>query len=277
MASTYILVPEQMYKGLTNIDPDNIPLEFERNALSKAKNVRKTPSAKNTLVNQELRRYLAMRNEHVNKPVKVELTNGAKGIIMPNQNPQPATGYNIRTPGNSRRSSNASVLTPSIASTDGYESAQANIFTDDDEEPTLMDVTLATSNSVPAIRNKMYRLYDHINQHYRSFGVVGDKILNRNGEPMPQSDLMQSIERLVDPSTYNMPSPVGTSYLRAAISKDPTATSIFNERLPPPRGPKRQPLSTLYKQEFQTPKRTQSTIKKKKITRGNEFRPQLWH
>ena len=276
MASTYILVPEQMYKGLTNIEPDNIPLEFERNALSKAKNVRKTPSAKNTLVNQELRRYLAMRKEQVNKPVKVELTNGAKGIIMPNQNPPPVPSYNTRTLASSRRSSNASVLNPSIASSDGYESAQANVFTDDDEEPTLMDVTI-TPTSVPAIRNKMYRLYDHINQHFRRFGVLGDKILNRNGEPMPQSDLMQSIERLIDPSTFNMPSPVGTSYLRAAISKDPIATSIFNERVPPPRGPKRRPLSTLYKQEIETPKRTQSTIKKTKIIRGNEFQPQLWY
>ena len=55
MATKYILVPEQMYKGLTNIEPENIPLDFERKALIKAKSIKKTPSAKNTLVNQELR------------------------------------------------------------------------------------------------------------------------------------------------------------------------------------------------------------------------------
>ena len=73
----------------------------------------------------------------------MELTNGAKCIIMPNQNHSPAPGYNIRNPVNSRQSSNASILSSSIASSDCYESARANVFIDDeDEEPNLMDVTL---------------------------------------------------------------------------------------------------------------------------------------
>ena len=164
MATKYILVPEQMYKGLTNIEPENIPLDYERKALSKAKSVRKTPSAKNTLVNQELRRYLKLKKDEENKPVKVELTNGAKGILAPNKNPPPAPNtQNTRSLASSRRSSIASTIRSRNASTassvDGYEStAPAFVFTDDDEDPTLMEINFPSTSTDIAARNKIQRL-----------------------------------------------------------------------------------------------------------------------
>ena len=282
MATKYILVPEQMYKGLTNIEPENIPLDFERKALSKAKSIKKTPSAKNTLVNQELRRYLKLKKDEENKPVKVELTNGAKGILAPNQNtpPVPST-QNTRTPASSRRPSIASTIrsrNTSIASSEDYHSsAPAFVYTDDDEDPTLMDINFPSASTDLAARDKIQRLYNYITQNPERFGVEGDKIYGRNRKIMPQSDLVTSLERLVKPTTYNMPSPVGTSFLRAAISKDPTARAIYNEAYTPITTKKAPSKRFVQSVKLSPIEKSSGRIQKSKKLNGNCFIPNLWH
>jgi hypothetical protein len=81
MANKLILVPEQLYRGLTSNSPADLNLDFARRNLEKIKHSRKNLSAKNANYNQELRRYLNLRNEHENKPVKVEVVNGSKLLI----------------------------------------------------------------------------------------------------------------------------------------------------------------------------------------------------
>ncbi|CAK5063600.1 unnamed protein product [Meloidogyne enterolobii] len=70
MANKFILVPEEIYKGLTTQDSGEPNLDFIRQGLEKTKLKRETPSAKNVHYNQELRRYLQLRNEQQNRPVK---------------------------------------------------------------------------------------------------------------------------------------------------------------------------------------------------------------
>ena len=282
MATKYVLVPEQMYKGLTTIEPDNIPLDFERKALTSLKSGKKIPSIKNTLVNQELRRYLKLKKDEENKPVKVELTNGAKGIIMPNQNaPAVPSVHAIRTPAGSRRSSLSSLQSArsrytSTGSDDYHSSAPAFVFTDEDEDPTLMDINLPSTSTDLAAQDKIQRLYNCITQRPERFGVEGDKIYGRNKKIMQQSDLMTSLDRLVNPSVSNMPSPVGTTFLRAAISKDPTARAIYNEMLTPATT-KRAPSKRFHQSIKLSPnsKSSGKIVKSKKLT-GNGFAPKLW-
>src|SRR5690348_2648476 len=84
-----MLVPESMYNGLlkANEFKDQNNYEFIKSKLSKLKRNKKlSVSAKNVLYNQELRRYLAMRNEERDKPVKVELASGAKILTKPAKN-----------------------------------------------------------------------------------------------------------------------------------------------------------------------------------------------
>jgi hypothetical protein len=81
MANKLILVPEQLYRGLTSNSPADLNLDFARQNLEKIKHSRKNLSTKNANYNQELRRYLHLRNEHENKPVKVEVVNGSKLLI----------------------------------------------------------------------------------------------------------------------------------------------------------------------------------------------------
>jgi hypothetical protein len=110
-ASKYILVPEAMYRGLLNAsssskekqqqqhriftpkittaaaaaaattaateDVENLNLKFIKDHLEKTKKKRdENLSNKNINYNQELRRYLKVRNETKNKPIKVKLSNG---------------------------------------------------------------------------------------------------------------------------------------------------------------------------------------------------------
>ncbi|CAK5131461.1 unnamed protein product [Meloidogyne enterolobii] len=82
MANKFILVPEEIYKGLTTQDTGEPNLDFIRQGLEKTKLKRETPSAKNVHYNQELRRYLQLRNEQQNRPVKVEMVASPKGAIM---------------------------------------------------------------------------------------------------------------------------------------------------------------------------------------------------
>ncbi|KAL3076588.1 hypothetical protein niasHT_038993 [Heterodera trifolii] len=81
MASKFVLVPDEIYRGLTNSDSGNINLDFVQRALERTKRKGENVTSKNVHYNQELSRYLHMRDEHQNKPSKVEITKGLKALI----------------------------------------------------------------------------------------------------------------------------------------------------------------------------------------------------
>nr|CAD2166210.1 unnamed protein product [Meloidogyne enterolobii] len=91
MANKFILVPEDIYRGLTTYDAGDPNLDFIRSDLEKIKRKKDNPSAKNVKYNQELRRYLQMRNEQQNKPVKVEMVASPKGAIMSTNTTRPSS------------------------------------------------------------------------------------------------------------------------------------------------------------------------------------------
>jgi hypothetical protein len=76
MANKYLLVPAEIYQGLTTPDTGNINLDFIRQSLENTKRERTNASAKNTKYNQELRRYLHLRREQEGKPINVAVTGG---------------------------------------------------------------------------------------------------------------------------------------------------------------------------------------------------------
>ncbi|CAK5074207.1 unnamed protein product [Meloidogyne enterolobii] len=92
MANKFILVPEDIYRGLTTSDVGEPNLDFTRRALERSKRRKESESFKNVHYNQELRRYLQLRNERENRPVKVELVNNkSKGTIIPKSNSRRAS------------------------------------------------------------------------------------------------------------------------------------------------------------------------------------------
>jgi hypothetical protein len=73
-SSKFVLIPQEVYQGLTSSDTGNINLDFAHRSLDKVKQEKTDPVTKNARYNQELRRYLHLRKEHVDKPVKVEVS-----------------------------------------------------------------------------------------------------------------------------------------------------------------------------------------------------------
>jgi len=94
MANKFILVPEEIYRGLTSHNISEPNLDFTRGAVENAKRKKEPLSAKNIHYNQELRRYLQLRNENENKPVKVQMVANPKGAIVSTNVNRPATNIN---------------------------------------------------------------------------------------------------------------------------------------------------------------------------------------
>ncbi|KAL3084637.1 hypothetical protein niasHT_035246 [Heterodera trifolii] len=77
MANKFLLVPQEIYRGLTTAtDTGDLNLDAVRHDLNRARAERTHPSRKNVNYNQQLRRYLKMRRELADRPAKVELTKG---------------------------------------------------------------------------------------------------------------------------------------------------------------------------------------------------------
>ncbi|CAK5046819.1 unnamed protein product [Meloidogyne enterolobii] len=93
MANKLILVPEDLYRGLTSsITSTGEPnLDLVKRELDNVRRRRDSKGVKNANYNQELRRYLNLRNERENRPVKVEVVDKSKGIFLPKTNSRPAT------------------------------------------------------------------------------------------------------------------------------------------------------------------------------------------
>ncbi|CAK5015633.1 unnamed protein product [Meloidogyne enterolobii] len=91
MANKFILVPQEIYRGLTSFDTGEPNLDDVQRTLDKTRRVKEHPSAKNIHYNQELRRYLHLRNERQNRPVKVEMVASPKGAVMSTNQAHPST------------------------------------------------------------------------------------------------------------------------------------------------------------------------------------------
>ncbi|KAL3109437.1 hypothetical protein niasHT_015282 [Heterodera trifolii] len=173
-------------------------------------------SERNVLYNQQLRRYLKLRKEAKDRPVKVQLSNGAQLL-----NKTVETGVQVR-PGPDEPK-DKSVL-----------------FAGEDEEIEVRTPTQGSSRSPRTnkkaikqqeINEKKDHLLAIIMSDPQSFGATDrGKILNpKTGREFIDSDLNWSIERLVDPRPENAPSPSGTKELMRKLAHNPLASSLLNK------------------------------------------------
>ncbi|HEX4852020.1 MAG TPA: hypothetical protein VFV08_14495 [Puia sp.] len=165
MAKKLILVNEDMYKTMLNKqkqqsditkedlnDEDAINLNFIRRIMKKAKEKRgRNMGAKNIAYNQELRRYLKLRKEVKDKPLKVELSNLAK-LIMKKPEASPKIPKKFR-----KWSVNSN-----------NESIKSAIYDEDDEEFEPFDLGMKKGSSIKSgdlekyltPRNEFYQLFN---------------------------------------------------------------------------------------------------------------------
>jgi hypothetical protein len=286
MANKYILIPHDLYRGLTETEPDNINLDFEKKQLNKTKRLK---SAKNIQYNQELNRYLKIRKEHINKPVKVELTNGALLLAKNNANvaqPNPAPSSSTTPPSIRRTSSSGSTTTMASSlhqddpPTDGLVfGTNQNVYDDDDDDGSLVSFktpSTSTKKDVYALTDNPYfePLYNMVTSDPQRFKTTRlGKIINNKNQPIPSSNIHEALNRILSPKIGES-TPKGTHILRAALKKNPQANSLLQEGLEhswkkkfDPSTPKVQQLNEKF-QSTSTPSRTQLI---------QQFKPELWY
>ncbi|KAL3078628.1 hypothetical protein niasHT_035111 [Heterodera trifolii] len=233
MANKLILLPYEHYKGLvaareTKNDDDDIAertnLGFVKRQVTAAAQKRKgNVSERNAMYNQQLRRYLKMRKEHKERPVRVQLSNGAQLL-----NKTVETGVQVR-PGPDEP------MDKSVLITDEDEEEEIDV----PKFLTPINLKVGSSrsprtNKKAAKQQKLTEKKDHllaiIMSDPQRFGATerGQIINPKTGREFIDSDLGWSIERLVDPRPENAPSPSGTKELKKKLAKDPQASRLLN-------------------------------------------------
>ncbi|CAK5087140.1 unnamed protein product [Meloidogyne enterolobii] len=138
MANKFILVPQEIYKGLTTFDTGEPNLDSIRNDLEKISRKKDNPTAKNVKYNQELRRYLQMRNEQQNRPVKVEMVATPKGAILSTNSTRPSSNIN---------EDDDEILTTDDISLPSYPQSTKDIKSIIDFKPTKLHRPVSSSSS----------------------------------------------------------------------------------------------------------------------------------
>jgi hypothetical protein len=242
MALKYILIPEAMYKNITQKEPSNINLDYERQLLEKAKNERTDPKTKNINYNQELRRYLKIKKEADDKPVRVKVIDGPTVIT--------------KTPTITRRTpSTSTAISESIVSeADGDETPiqHENVFVTPEQQATASQTqrraNVPTTIKREELKRRITSVRDYIMKNKQKFGIDDkNRILRPDGKPFKDSDVEGSLLRILAPNPSNAPSPTGTATLRNRIKDDRDAQIII----------------------FDIKQRGEGSSKK-------HFRPQLW-
>jgi hypothetical protein len=243
MANKYLLIPEELYRGLTEATPESINLEHERKVLEKSKKLpKKDRTARNVNYQQELNRYLKIKREQINKPVKVEVTNGAKFIgkpsstvsytptsVTPSYAPSQADGfqddYDFRLFGDQQAEedgggvfSGALKLNENLGSGFGKKPISTT-----PRRPQRNQGVAGRPN--PAIE----KLIILIDANRDKYGIANDgRIKNAQGKPIANSNLLESLKNLLSPK-QGEPTPKGTRVIKGVISQDVEAKRIFDE------------------------------------------------
>lgn len=294
MSRKYFLIPEDLYKGLTEIEPENYNLDFEKKEVSKTKKLPKIDAdSKNIQYNQEFKKYLKFKKELENKPVKVELTNGAN-LITKAKNLRSSIaprGRKRRISTAPRRSSFSSSYTSSTRthnrSSDGDDDDDQTFFTGETGEDSDVDNTLIPNPNMFQAQlildkdNLKNELKTYIFNDPKKFNILPDGTITNPGKKsiISGSNVDESLERLMFPTVENMPSPPGTKFLKTAIFKDPRAKDIFDRRSQIPSTPltSRGLINQQGKGRKLNGKLIGRIIKTKNhIYLGQKFRPTIW-
>ena len=258
MANKFLLIPADLYKGLLEDPNADMNLNFEKGEVQKMKNKpKKDSSAKNVMYNQKMKRYLKIKKQLDDKPIKVKLENGAT-LVAP---PRSTLGYALRNPSLSVSSYNEDDDFEDATSYGMPESSYASLYDGAEEEdgtlvnvstpmfqpsgtPTIIHSTpknhpltrksnrleeknLHTTNlRIPAYKE----LYYHVMKNPSKFNVdPSGAILTKGRKEIKNSDFKESLERILDPSIKNMPTPPGTHYLRSMLKNDGYTNTLMSK------------------------------------------------
>lgn len=244
MATKFVLLPEQNYKALLhqnsgknqkgtgiNDDLDEMSgLNFAKKKLFQTlKKKRKNLSTKNALINQRLRSYLKARKAIKDKPIKV--TFGQQGIKI--QNKGGKTAY-IDDNGDAKPITNPE-FNKTLEPQPSFEVNRIPITETPLKHqlsPTIGSRKHKFLEKEKRAREKIEQLADVIKNNAKKFGITerGQIINPRTNMPYTDSNLLQSLERILLPSFSSAPSPPGTKHLNKLINTDKDTKEILSSQ-----------------------------------------------
>jgi hypothetical protein len=275
MANKLILVPSDMYHGLLQQQQrkNEMPvvdeggdkttnLGFTKANVEKVKKQkRKNLSTKNILYNQELRRFLRMRKNELERPVKVALTNGANALVKPS-----TSEVGILTEDGVEK---ADQETPknAVSINDGHNEGESiplprYKFPDTTTPFRTASERRATLKKINETKNvnqkkKIDEFVNHIFTHSDVFNLTDKgQIMNERGDVIKGSNAVESVRRLLGAAHVTPP---GTAALRKKAMQDPKLKALIAEG------------SSLWRNEP-----AQSTSKQSGSGEKRLFRPKLW-
>lgn len=205
MSSKFLLIPEDMYHGLLSsaLPKEDTNLIFTKEELDASKNKQvQDKSAKNVLYNQELRRFLKLRKEAENKPVKVELSDGSKMV--------------------KRHISPTALIVDPNADEEG-----SAVATDYDTAVESAGEELGTSGLGATLENNLLQV---LNSNKRRFGITDDGMIRGDNQAMTAirgSNLTASVRAILNRNP-EMRDPPGTYTLRKRLMKSQVANRMLN-------------------------------------------------
>jgi len=207
------------------------------------------------LYDQELRRYLLLRKEAKNRPVKVEIAPSGAKVVMSQTGPNINAGVFNEESGEFEDFGHfGQQKTPSMSSngfsemsymTEGSKKRKTSNTVPSEHLPsTIRDPNerrkrrAAIRPSIPEeIEQRKHEFKEYMMANMAQFPIDAQgHIIGYNGKPIKYSNLDKSIDRLINPRMENMPSPKGTQLLSNKAMKDPYLKNLilarFNTRIP---------------------------------------------
>jgi hypothetical protein len=223
------------------------PITKGKNKLSKGKNLLASKlSANRNLYDQELRRYLKLRSLYKNKPIRVEVVGGGPHIVM-----KPQEGNDKKVSAAIQTGEDDEIEEEQTLDWDNTDFDEGNANRSHGTTSDGLDATFSTPPLAPfsqklradrsarqrviqaAIDKAKQEFKEYIMANREKFHVTADglHVINKaSGAPMKQSNVDAIIDRLVNPTMDNMPSPTGASIIGNEAFKDPFLKSLMLTR-----------------------------------------------
>ena len=234
-----IIVPIEKYKNLISKNLSNFEdydnINFTKNSLEKIKkNSKMNPSTKNILYNQEFRRFLKMRKDELDKPVKVKIDNdknvlskitpeGTKNILLTDENNQDFEQIENENKFLNSTQNIKNEFTPKIPNTISTNQT----FTTPNRNNNTSLVDISTPNTFNSESEKEEFVLNYVQQNPKEFNITENRVINDIGSVMLTSDVVKSVKKIVNPQ-LGVTTPTGTKVLKKRLFDNKNIKKILD-------------------------------------------------
>jgi len=270
MANKFILIPEDIYRGLlTHPLPEtgNINLDFTRENLESIKSQNANTEFKNINYNQELRRYLHMLKDQNDRPMNVSvrqmedpaLEQIKKLLPLLQTNSNESRQVNESTP----KAFKQNIVTPKLSPIDENTEDDLSMHTAEEESPEIKGKTEPKSTTIKKKTKEIFESMKKENLDKYDVSTDGKILSKKGGKEIMGSNAQKSIECILRTGIsgklrWGELTPPGTSALENKLKSDTKIWPLIEKA-----------------RESCTPKRTYST-QKRKIAESKEIAESKW-